>query len=331
MSDFRNDILMKLKETDISFGDQNKFLNILDSVIGEYTITKMSFELMNNVDFNLMCVNNYLNNLEYKGYSKQTLNVYSYCLKNFALNVKVQFTFINKFIVINYLNEYKRARNVSNKTLDKQRGMIITFLKYLYKNKVINEEIELDVIKYEQKQKEHLTREELEKVRIACKDKRERFIVEFLYTTGCRVSEFIQIKVKNIDWHNREIKIVGKGNKERVIYFNGITEIYMKNYLESRNVDSEYLICCSKNLNLNEEIDRASIAKVLNNIQKRISIPKKLHPHILRHTFATLTLENGCPIEIIKVFLGHAHITTTTGYLTIANKNIRSSHERYVF
>lgn len=331
MSDFRDDILMKLKNSSVSLEDQKQFLFILDSVMADYTIDKNSYELAGNVDYNLMCVNNYLNNIEYKGYSKETVNVYKYCLINFALNVKVQFTYINKFIVMNYLNEYKRVRNVSNATLDKQRGMILTFLGYLYKNNVIKENIELDVIKHDYKQKPYLTREELEKVRIACKDERERFIVEFLYTTGCRISEFTQIKLKNIDWINKEVKINGKGGKERIIYFNGITEIYIKNYLDKRKVDSEYLICRTRNQDNEKEIDRMAINRVLSNIQKRVDIPKRLHPHIFRHTFATLTLENGCPLEIIKIFLGHSHIATTTGYLTIANKNIRNSHDRYVF
>ena len=150
---------------------------------------------------------------------------------------------------------------------------------------------------------------------------RNRLIMELLYATGIRVSELVNIKINDIDVNNRSIKVLGKGDKERIVFFNEITKDILKKYLKesSKIRKSDYLI-----LNFHgKKITTRGIRLIMDKIIKETSIIKNVHPHILRHTFATHLLNNGCDLLTVQELLGHASISTTGIYTHVTTEHIK--------
>ena len=150
---------------------------------------------------------------------------------------------------------------------------------------------------------------------------RNRLIMELLYATGIRVSELVNIKTSDIDIDNRSIKVLGKGDKERIVFFNEITRDILKKYLkESSEIrKSDYLI-----LNFyGKKITTRSIQIIMNKVIKETSIIKNVHPHMIRHTFATHLLNNGCDLLTVQELLGHASISTTGIYTHVTKEHIK--------
>ena len=157
---------------------------------------------------------------------------------------------------------------------------------------------------------------------------RNKLILELLFATGMRVSEIANIKLKDIDTVNKEIKVLGKGNKERIVYFGSYSEEALENYLEnSRNIllngkNSEYLLVNNNGGNLTVR----GIRLIIDNIVKKACIKSKVSPHTFRHTFATIMLNEGCNIKSVQEFLGHASLSTTGIYTHLTNEEVRREY-----
>ena len=150
---------------------------------------------------------------------------------------------------------------------------------------------------------------------------RDRLIVELLYATGVRVSELVNIKLNDIDYNDLSIKVMGKGNKERIVFYNPICREILEKYLKIRDEfipKSNYLILNFRG----EQITTRGISLILDKIIKNTSIIKNIHPHVLRHTFATHLLNNGCDLLTVQELLGHASISTTGIYTHVVEDNV---------
>ncbi len=163
---------------------------------------------------------------------------------------------------------------------------------------------------------------------------RNRMILELLFATGIRVSESVNIKMSDINFKSREIKIVGKGKKTRIVYFNKVCQEIMSKYVLSarqellKGKQNEYLL-----LNhLGNPITRRGIADVLEKLIQKSALKHKISPHTLRHTFATLMLNEGMDIREVQELLGHARLGTTSIYTHVSNEELRrvylQSHPR---
>lgn len=150
---------------------------------------------------------------------------------------------------------------------------------------------------------------------------RNRLIMELLYATGIRVSELVNIRISNLDINNRSIRVIGKGDKERIVFFNEITKKILKKYLlESSEIrKSDYLII---NQHANK-ITTRGIRLIMDKVIKETSIIKNVHPHIIRHTFATHLLNNGCDLLTVQELLGHASISTTGIYTHVTTEHVK--------
>lgn len=147
-------------------------------------------------------------------------------------------------------------------------------------------------------------------------------IIELLYATGIRVSELRNIKITDIDFNNKSIKVFGKGSKERIVYFGDYAYNAIKLYLESRELKSEYLI-----LNNNgKQISVRGIELIIKNVIDKACIKTKVSPHTFRHTFATHMLNNGCPLKSVQELLGHASLSSTEIYTHITDDYIKSEY-----
>ena len=144
-----------------------------------------------------------------------------------------------------------------------------------------------------------------------------------MYATGVRVSELVNIKVSDITLSNQSIRVFGKGSKERIVYFNNvcknILEKYLKVYKELNKKNTDYLILNQKG----DKLTPAGISYILNQIILKISFNKHITPHMLRHSFATHLLNNGCDLLTVQELLGHASISTTGIYTHVTLDHIK--------
>ncbi len=170
--------------------------------------------------------------------------------------------------------------------------------------------------------------EELEMVKEACKTLRERALIEVMYSTGCRLSEVQQLTRQDIDWQNQSAKVFGKGSKEREVFFSVKAIYHLKKYLNARN-DNNQALFVTERKPLRPMGTRA-IQRAVKIIAQRSEIKKNIHPHIFRHTMATLTLNNGAKLEAVQSLLGHSNPSTTQVYAQLSDGRRREQHRRYL-
>lgn len=224
---------------------------------------------------------------------------------------------------------YYEKNGNSSKSVRRKISSLKGFYKYLVRNNKIDDNpfIYVSLPKSEKKLPQYLNYNELLEIfnSIDISDilgLRNRLIMELLYATGVRVMELVNIKISDIILSNKEIRIVGKGQKERIVYFNDVCLKYLKLYLERIHElsqdNQEYLI-----LNKNgEQITTRGIALIIDNLIKKTSIIKNISPHVLRHTFATHLLNNGCDLLTVQELLGHSSISTTGIYTHVTTDRI---------
>ena len=175
--------------------------------------------------------------------------------------------------------------------------------------------------------KEIYTEENIELMRQNCKNARDLAIIDMLYSTGMRVGELVRLNISDIDFENKECVVLGKGNKQRKVYFDAKTKIHLQQYLNSRK-DSEPALFVSQLYPYNRlKISGVEIA--LRKIGEKLHI-SKVPPHKFRRTLATKAIDKGMPIEQVQHLLGHTKIDTTLGYAMVDDENVKISHKKFL-
>ena len=233
-----------------------------------------------------------------------------------------------KYNDIRFLLEYYHDCHLSSGTIRRKISSLKGFYKYLGRNNMVKENpfAYVTLPKKEKKLPQYLNNNEMWEIFDSIDIStllglRDRVIMELLFATGVRVSELINIQINDIDFNNRSIMVIGKGNKERMVFFNEVCLDLLKKYLhDSRELrKADYLIINSKG----EGITTGGIAFIINKIIMETSIMKHVHPHTLRHTFATHLLNNGCDLLTVQELLGHASISTTGIYTHVTTEHIK--------
>lgn len=173
-----------------------------------------------------------------------------------------------------------------------------------------------------------LTIEELELLRESCQTVRQRAFIEILYATGCRLSEIHQLNRKDINVQSMSTNVIGKGNKEREVYLSYKAMYHLKKYLNSRTDDSEALMVSERQPY--GRLSKRGIQREIKQIAKNAGLESKVSPHVLRHTFATLTLNNGAELVAVQELLGHSSPDTTLRYAKITEERKRDQHKKYL-
>lgn len=171
-----------------------------------------------------------------------------------------------------------------------------------------------------------LTEEDIESLREACSTSREHAIVEFLYTTGCRIGETIELNKVAINWQNNSVIVHGKGDKDREVYFNTKCRIWLKKYLESRKDNDPALFVTDR---APHRMSIAQMRYIVKKVADRAGIEVNVYPHRLRHSFATHLLNNGAPMEAIQQLMGHQKAETTQLYAQLSGERRREIYKRY--
>lgn len=264
-----------------------------------------------------------------EGCSERTLNYYETTIKTMVDKLSKKVNSIETEDLRNYLSEYQAKNNCSKVTIDNVRRILSSFFAWLEDEDYIMKSPvrRIHKVKATQTVKETYTDEELEEMRDACVEIRDLAMVDFLASTGVRVGELVNLDIVDIDMQERSCVVLGKGGKEREVYFDARTKIHLQNYLNSRTDNNSALF-----VSLLRPYDRLKISGVeirLRELGKRIDI-KKIHPHKFRRTMATKAIDKGMPIEQVQVLLGHRKIDTTLQYAMVNQNNVRNSHKRFI-
>ena len=270
-----------------------------------------------------------------KNYSELTVNGY---LKDLDLfleflnenNIKnynnIEYSDIRLFINYLYENKY------NNKTISRHISSLRSFFKYLKNNNVIknNPMLLISNPKLEKKLPKYLNYNDIEKLLTAYDDNnyigvRNSLILEMLYSTGIRVGEIVNVELSNISIIDKTIKISGKGNKERIVYFGSrcleLLKLYLKNSYNRLNVNNLKYLFLSKT---GKKISDREIRKIVDDASIIAGIDMKISPHVLRHTFATHMLTEGADLRSVQELLGHENLSTTQVYTHLTNERIRN-------
>ena len=272
-------------------------------------------------------VSEFLNYIRNKNYSENTIISYINDLYYFYEFVKMDFDKVKYDDVRDYL-EYLSLKKEKSTSVSRKISSLKSFYKFLYKNNYIDKkDYPLVKVTYPKKEKKLPNflyyNDLLEIINESSKDKdgvRDRLIIEMLYATGVRVSELVNIKLSDIDFNNKRIVVCGKGNKERVVYYGDYAKEVLDKYLETHiRKDNNYLFLNSKG----EQITDGGIRYIIDNIMKKLSIKTHVTPHVLRHTFATDMLNNGCDIKVVQELLGHSSLKATEIYTHVTNERLK--------
>lgn len=264
-----------------------------------------------------------------EGCSSRSLKYYRSTIEKMQRSIAKPVLHIDTDDLRRYLDHYQRESNASKVTIDNIRRILSSFFSWLEDEDVILKSPvrRIRKIKTGKTVKETYSDEVLEKMRDNCGSIRDLAIIDLLSSTGIRVGEMVNLDIEDIDFENRECIVLGKGDKERKVYFDARTKIHLQNYLNSRFDDNTALF-----VTLHKPFDRLKISGVeirMRELGKKLNI-QKVHPHKFRRTLATMAIDKGMPIEQVQQLLGHQSIDTTLQYAMVNQSNVKNSCRRFI-
>lgn len=264
-----------------------------------------------------------------EGCSEKTLTYYRKTIEAMATAIDKPVQQITTDDLRRYLTEYQVQRKSSRVTIDNIRRILSTFFSWLEdEDYIVKSPIRrIHKVKTAKILKDTYTDEALELMRDHCGNLRDLAIIDLLASSGMRVGEMVTLNRDDINFHDRECVVFGKGSKERLVYFDARTKIHLQNYLDSRTDGSPALF-----VTLRAPYSRLQIGGVemrLRQLGRRLSIPK-VHPHKFRRTLATSAIDKGMPIEQVQQLLGHQKIDTTMHYAMVKQQNVKLAHRKYI-
>ncbi len=310
----------------------NKQLDILRGVLtaslDKYDVIENNSHARSDLS-NSNILNAFINAKRIEGCSEKSLNYYEATINKVLLSINKELLHITTEDLREYLMTYQTEKKLSKVTVDNIRRILSSFFSWLEtEDYIIKSPIRrIHKIKTSKTVKETYTDEELEKMRDNCDELRNLAIIDLLASTGMRVGEMVLLNRNDIDFNERECIVLGKGDKERVVYFDAQSKLHLKQYLESRNDNNEALF-----VSLRAPHNRLCIGGIevmLRNMGHELNI-HKVHPHKFRRTLATMAIDKGMPIEQLQHLLGHQKIDTTLQYAMVKQSNVKIAHKKYI-
>lgn len=266
---------------------------------------------------------------EVEGCSSKTLAYYESTISKMNAALAKPYTQLTTDDLRKYLSNYEVKRGTSKVTIDNIRRIFSSFFSWLEDEDYIvkSPARRIHHVKAPALVKETLSDEDLEALRDGCRCERDLAIIDMLASTGMRVGELVRLDRADLDLHERECLVLGKGNKQRPVYFDARTKLHLVNYLSTRTDENPALF-----VSLNGKHSRMTIGGIelrLRQLGKRL-LPQRVHPHKFRRTLATNAIDKGMPVEQVQKLLGHARIDTTMHYAMVNQNNVKASHRRYL-
>lgn len=218
----------------------------------------------------------------------------------------------------------------TNVSINNNRRNLNSYFAFLEDEDVIDKSPmrKIHHIKEERHVKKPFSDEEVERLNEAAVTPKERAVLAFLNTTACRVGELVGVKIEDVDMQEREVKVFGKGGKERVTFFDAKTKLALEEYLATRDDDCPYLFVNAGN-GEKHACTTGSIERIISKLGEAAGV-ENAHPHRFRRTVATRAIDRGMPIEQVKELLGHSQIQTTMIYASVSAENVKASHRKYM-
>ena len=320
-----NQVLLAMSQT---LGSQQ--IERLKDVL-EVTFKNVEFiektESSNETDLEM--VSTFLSAKRVEGCSDKSMRYYESTLKNALSKIGKGVKNISTDDLRKYLDNYQKVSGASKVTVDNIRRILSSFFSWLEEEfYIIKSPVRrIHKVKTGKVVKETYSDEALELMRDSCENPRDLALIDILASTGMRVGELVKLNRDDIDFQNRECIVTGKGNKQRIVYFDARTKIHLQNYLRERT-DSDNalfvtLLAPYKRLQISGvEIRLRQIGRALN--------MTKVHPHKFRRTLATMAIDKGMPIEQVQHLLGHQSLDTTLQYAMVNQSNVKMSHHKFI-
>lgn len=264
-----------------------------------------------------------------EGCSDKTIRYYDSTIRNVLSSIGKDIPLVQTDDLRIYLDEYQQRSNASKVTIDNIRRILSSFFSWLEdEDYIVKSPVRrIHKVKTCKTVKETYTDEALEMMRDNSECDRDLAIIDLLASTGMRVGELVKLNRDDIDFENRECVVLGKGNKQRKVYFDARTKIHLQRYLKERRDDNEALF-----VSLQKPFNRLLISGVeirLRTLGQKLDI-NKVHPHKFRRTLATMAIDKGMPIEQVQQLLGHQSVDTTLQYAMVNQNNVKLSHHRFI-
>ena len=264
-----------------------------------------------------------------EGCSEKTITYYQKTIETMMDGIGKAVLHITTDDLRAYLMEYQSAKSLSKVTVDNIRRILSSFFSWLEdEDYIIKSPVRrIHKIKTATNIKETYSDENLEKLRDGCHNIRDLAMIDFLSSTGVRVGELVNLNIDDIDFINQSCVVLGKGNKEREVYFDARAKLHLQNYLKCRTDDNPALF-----VTLNDPHKRLKISGVeirLRQLGRELKL-ERIHPHKFRRTMATRAIDKGMPIEQVQKLLGHQQIDTTMQYAMVNQSNVKTSHRRFI-
>ncbi|MBO5175133.1 MAG: tyrosine-type recombinase/integrase [Eubacterium sp.] len=303
-----------------------KLQEVLEHTLFDYEVTKNK-DAEEKSDQNL--VESFLSAKKIEGCSEKTLKYYEATIQAMLNSFEKEIKYIVTDDIRYYLTEYQAEKNSSKVTIDNIRRILSSFFSWLEdEDYILKSPVRrIHKVKTGTNIKETYTDEALELMRDNCTELRDLAIIDMFASTGMRVGEMVLLNREDIDFNERECVVFGKGDKERIVYFDARTKIHLQNYLNGRDDDNPALF-----VSLQKPHERLQISGVevrLRQFGKRLGL-NKVHPHKFRRTLATMAIDKGMPIEQLQQLLGHRRIDTTLQYAMVKQSNVKIAHRKYI-
>lgn len=333
--------------------DIQEIKNLLYMILDPYEITGRCTEVAElKQDRNDYLLQRFLVAKTVKGCSKRTLKAYRIGLVMILHSIGKTVDDITADDIRYYLAVRQRRDGISKTTADNELRYLRTFFQYLMSEELVsrNPTAKVDRVKCERRKKEAFTDIEIEKIRLKANGERERAIVETLLSTGCRVSELVEIKKEDMD--RNKVLVHGKGAKDRIVYLNAKAMVAIELYLSQRADDNPYLFPGGtfeeasrkrkgnpndmvnwwkypESVDPDNHLNAGTVEAMMRKIAKKAGV-ERANPHKFRRTCATMALRRGMPIEQVSKMLGHEEISTTQIYLDLSESELEQAHKKYV-
>lgn len=278
---------------------------------------------------NLTLLDNFISAKHIEGCSDRSMHYYRKTIEQFLGVVCMPITQICTTQIRDYLVRYQAEHECSKVTIDNMRRILSSFFAWLEdEDYIVKSPVRrIHKVKTDMLIKETLSDEQLELMRDNCYNLRDLAMLDLLASTGMRVGELVRLNRADINFQERQCVVFGKGNKERIVYFNARAKIHLETYLRERTDENPALF-----VSLCAPHKRLLISGVERRVKSlgRLSGIEHVHPHKFRRTLATTAIDKGMPIEQVQKLLGHVRIDTTLHYAMVSQQNVRMSHRKYL-
>lgn len=315
--------LEKQFSSTLTVNEMNTVLKIIADELDAYTL-----EQVDNYNFDLTSndmLEAFLSAKKLEGRSPKTLERYEYIITRLLIFVKVPIRSLTIYHLRRYLMKLKE-QGCADSTLEGIRQIFSSFFNWLSKENLIDNNpcANLSPIKCIKKQRLPFSSIDIEKLKEKCKSTRDKAIICVLLSTGCRISEITQLNRNDINFQKKQCKVLGKGNKERIVYMDDVTLLLLTRYFSERKDDLPAVFIGKGT----ERMTPAGIRKMLRQLAVQAGVDH-VHPHRFRRTLATNLIRRGMPIQEVAKILGHERLDTTMQYIYLDNDDLKFSYNKF--